>query len=318
MTTSAMAREIAEVPHACARLLSGAPDAAIRAAAAALRTHDPDTLVTVGRGSSDHAATWLSYACGMISGVIPASYPLSLASLHGQAPRANRAAAFAISQSGASPDIVAAARALAAGGATLVVLTNTPESPLAALPARCVDIAAGPERAVAATKSYVASVVAGLCVLGHWHGRRDLLDAIAALPDALGRPAGTGDLVRRLTQADRLVVLGRGPSLGLAQEVALKAMELCQIPAQAFSAAEVQHGPMQALRDGFPVLDLAGGAALPGTDTFRPPPRGASLHPLLNPLLDAVPLYVALEAAARARGLDPDAPDRLTKETRTR
>ncbi|QPH52925.1 SIS domain-containing protein [Pontivivens ytuae] len=316
--TSHMAREIAEIPAACARLLSGPADEAIRAAAAEWRALDPPLLVTVGRGSSDHAATYLSYACGIVSGVIPASYPLSLASLHRQEPRAAGAAALAISQSGSSPDIVAAATAMRDGGASLLVLTNTAGSPLARTSEQVIDIGARPERAVAATKSYVASVVAGLRVIGMWHEATELLDATERLPDALADALTrrTDGIAEVLGTTDRLIVVGRGPSLGVAQELALKSMELCQTTALAFSSAEIRHGPMQALHGDYPVLDLERGDPLPGTRTLHPPER-PSLHPLVDPLLDLAPIYVALEAAARARGLDPDAPSRLTKETAT-
>lgn len=108
------------------------------------------------------------------------------------------------------------------------------------------------------------------------------------------------------------MVLGRGPSLGVAGEVVLKAMELCGLSALAYSAAEVRHGPMQILRDEYPVLDLTRGGPFDGTRPIALPDP-VSLHPLL----DLVPIYVALEAAARARGADPDAPDRLEKETVT-
>lgn len=316
--TGHMEREIAEIPEACARLLTGAPNDAVAAAAQALRRADPSFLLTVGRGSSDHAATCLAYACGMMSGVIPASYPPFLASVAGQTPRAAGQAALAISQSGGSPDIRAAATALRDGGATLIVLTNTSGSPLAALSEHAVDIAAGPERSVAATKSFVSSVVAGLRMLALWHGASDLLTAMEALPAALAASVGRWDdaLAEMLASTSGLIVLGRGPSLGVAHEIALKGMELCETPMQAFSSAEVRHGPMQVLRGDFPVLDLRRDEPLPGARTFHPPAR-PDLHPLLDPLLDLVPIYAMLECAARRRGLDPDAPDRLRKVTET-
>ncbi|MFQ6546588.1 SIS domain-containing protein [Aestuariibius sp. 2305UL40-4] len=316
--TSLMAQEIAQIPEVCDRLLSGPAHNAIAAAAEALRATDPSLLVTVGRGSSDHAATYLSYVCGILSGVVPASYPLSLASLHGQRPRAKGQAALAISQSGRSPDILAAATALRDGGAALVVLTNAANNPLADLSDLTIDVSAGPERAVAATKSYVASVFAGLRLMALWHDAKDLLDATTRGPDALSAALGSrsAEMVDVFSRTDRLLVLGRGPSLGIAQEIALKAMELCQITALALSGAEVRHGPMQMLNDGYPVLDLLRAGPLPGSQTFHPPASQA-LHPLIDPLLDLVPVYIALEAAAQARGLDPDAPTRLQKVTTT-
>lgn len=311
---SHLASEIAEIPEAAARLSAGS----VAAAAEALAASQPAVLATVARGSSDHAASALAYACATMSGLIPASYPPSLASIHGQAPRAAGQAALAISQSGRSTDIVAATRALHEAGAVTVVLTNTPDSPIARWGGHVVDIAAGPERAVAATKSFVNSVLAGAWLLAGWHRDAALARALERMPEALARAAAhpADRLCDALATEGRFMVLGRGPSLGVAGEVALKAMELCGVPALAYSTAEVRHGPMQILRDGHPVLDLTQGETLAGTVPIPLPPR-PDLHPLLDPLLDLVPVYAALEEAARRRGLDPDSPDRLRKETIT-
>ena len=311
---SLLSTEIAEIPEAAARL--GADGVA--GAVSTLRALQPSLLATVARGSSDHAATCLAYACGTMSGVIPASYPPSLASIEGQVPRATGQVALAISQSGQSTDIVAAARALHDAGAALVVLTNSPDSPLGRTGGHVIDIAAGPERAVAATKSFVNSILAGMWLLAGWHGDRKLAAALERMPEALDRALGTRAtaLHDSLAREGRLMVLGRGASLGIASEIALKAMELTGLPAMAYSTAEVRHGPMQILRDRHPVLDLTRGVDLPDIALIDMP-RQAPLHPLLDPLLDLVPAYAALEAAARDRGLDPDAPDRLKKETVT-
>lgn len=317
MTGSQLSREIAEIPDAAARLLEqgGGP---IGDVAKALRKLSPMAMITVARGSSDHVATSMSYGLGQISGIIPASYPPSLASLTGQAPNVAGQVALAISQSGQSKDIIAGARALSDGGAHLVVLTNSVDGPLAHLGGDVIDIHAGPEMAVAATKSFVNSLLAGAMLIAEWQDDASLRNALSVMPDALARALGTtpDQLVEPLASTSRLMVLGRGPSLGIANEIALKAMELCGVPALAYSAAEVRHGPMQILRDDFPLLDLSRGQVLAGT-TPIPLADYRSVHPLLDPLLDLVPVYVALEAAARARGLDPDAPDRLKKETVT-
>ncbi|UWQ18401.1 SIS domain-containing protein [Jannaschia sp. M317] len=312
---SILSREIAEIPEAAARLLDrGAP--ALAEAGARLRAQDPSILATIARGSSDHAATVLAYGAGALSGVVPLSYPPSLASLHHQVPRLSGQVAVAISQSGRSEDLLAAGRAVVAGGGHLIVLTNRFDSPLARAAGDALDIHAGPEHAVAATKSFVNSVLAGAMLLAEWQDDDALRAALVRMPEALSQPRRIDGLDAVLTGGDRLMVLGRSASLGIAGEVALKAMELCGMTALAYSSAEVRHGPMQILRDGYPVLDLTRGAALPDTRTLHPPaPTG--LHPLLDPLLDLVPIYVALEQAARARGLNPDVPDRLKKETVT-
>ncbi len=314
VSTSILAGEIAEIPQAAARLGAWC----VADAAKALVHADPGMLATIARGSSDHAAACVAYGCAMMSGIIPASYPPSLASLHGQVPRASGQAALAVSQSGRSTDIVTATRAFLDAGAVTVVLTNSSKSPLGRCGSHVVDVLAGPERAVAATKSFVNSVLAGVWLLAGWHSDAALAAALERLPDALATAAASpaDTLYEALSTGDRLMVLGRGPSLGVAQEIALKAMELCGIPAMAYSTAEVRHGPMQILRGRHPVLDLTRGDPLPGTAPI-PLPHRPDLHPLLDPLLDLLPVYAALEAAARRRGLDPDSPDRLAKETIT-
>lgn len=173
-------------------------------------------------------------------------------------PQVRGQVALAISQSGRSADIIAAAHGLMAGGATLVVLTNRVDGPLAQRGGHIFDIRAGPERAVAATKSFVNSLLAGAMLLAEWRDDAVLRGALARMPAALS--VKLPDLMPVLSTGGRLMVLGRGPSLGIAGEVALKAMELCGLSALAYSAAEVRHGPMQILRDEYPVLDLTRGA----------------------------------------------------------
>jgi len=330
-----MAAEIAEIPAAAARLSEPAAQEALAAAAAALRALAPPAVLTLARGSSDHAATVIGYAAMLRLGLPVASVPPSLASIHGRGLAAGGMAAIALSQSGASADLLAAARSLVAGGARLTVLTNRPDSPLAAL-GEAIDVRAGPERAVAATKSFTGTVAAGLWLVAGWAQDGALAAALGALPEALAAAlAAPSEELQALFAAGRPVTfIGRGPGLGLAQEAALKLREVTGVVADGFSAAEVLHGPATLLAEGLPVV-VFGAAQTPGLAEAEarlaaqgarmlrlaglvPAAGGPAGHPLTAALPQIAAVYVAAEAAARARGRDPDRPRFLAKETVTR
>ncbi len=335
-----MRSAIEEIPQAARRLT--ADHAAARSAAARLRALDPSVLVTVARGSSDHAALYLKYAVELTLGLPVASLGPSVASVYGRSVGGPRAAALMISQSGQSADLIAVAQALGRSGAWRLTLTNSAGSPLAQEAEATFDILAGPETAVAATKSFVSSVVAGLLVVAHWAGDDALLGALDVLPDAMAKALACdwSAAIGPVLQGGRAMVLGRGPMLAIAEETALKLIECCALPAVAYSTAEVLHGPAAVLTDGFPVLLLsapgsvtaagdqaaltrlaAQGARLispvEGAEVRLPPtPEGG--HPLLTPLLSILPVYALIETAARRLGLNPDRPAHLSKVTNTR
>lgn len=336
---SQMAQEIAEIPAAAHRLLADSaaelPDLGAR-----LRAADPRMVVTIARGSSDHAAAYLKYAIEIATGRIVASLGPSVASVYGRDLHLAGALALAISQSGESPDIIAAQAACGAGGAFTLALTNHPHSPLAQASDGALALQAGPERAVAATKSFVNSALAGVALLAHWQQDDALIAALAQMPDHLAEALQAGWSVPALTQARSAYVLGRGPGYPIAAEMALKFKECCALHAEAFSAAEVLHGPAAIAEAGFPVLVLAledaaqdgvaqtaarlrdQGALVaitqPGLAGTQALPLPAPLHPLLDPLIAVTAFYPLIEALARARGLDPDHPRHLNKVTRTR
>jgi glucosamine--fructose-6-phosphate aminotransferase (isomerizing) len=335
-----MAREIAEIPEAARRFLSLSGSSAARAAAA-MRTADPALVVTVARGSSDHAATYLKYAVELLAGVPVASVGPSVASIYRRPLRLGRAVCVGISQSGESPDIVEMMRAAAVGGALTVAVTNHGESPLAKASAHTLALHSGPERSVAATKTFVSSVLAGLALLAEWQEDADLRRAVAGLPEAFAQALmlDWSPLSDRLSRAQSLYVLGRGPAFAIANEAALKFKETCGLHAEAFSAAEVLHGPAAIVQARFPVLALgvedaamprlaetaerlaAQGAEVFLTGTEAPGatrlPSLPGLHPLCAPLVLAVSFYAFVEGLARRRGLDPDVPPHLRKVTRT-
>lgn len=340
MTPSHMAREVAEIPQAAARFLDRARPA-LADTARALRACDPAVLATVARGSSDHAATYLKYAVELQAGLPVASMGPSIASVYRRPLRLAGGACIGISQSGQSPDIVDLMRAAVAGGALSVAITNHPDSPLARASTHCLALEAGEERSVAATKTFVNSVLAGLALLAEWQDDAPLRAALDALPEALAQAVALDwqRLSDRLQGASHAFVLGRGPAIAIAAEAALKLKETCGLHAEAYSAAEVLHGPAAIVQARFPVLVLGvEDAALPhvrataarlaaqGADVFVTGtdapgatrlPAVAGLHPLVAPLVLIASHYACVEALARRRGFDPDTPPHLRKVTET-
>lgn len=334
-----MAAEIAEAPAAVARLL----DANASAAAALgrrLRDTPPDVVVTVARGSSDHAATYGKYLIETMIGVPVASAAPSVASIFAAPVATRRALALAISQSGRSPDLIAAAQAQRAGGATLAALVNDEGSPLAAAADTLLPLRAGPERSVAATKSCIAAMAGLAQLVAAWAEDADLAAALATLPDRLAAAVALdwSGAVEAFAGVERMFVIGRGYGLGVAGEAALKLKETCGIQAEAFSAAEVRHGPMTIVGEGFPVLAFAHGDAA-GDDVREVSAlfagRGATVllaqagtlagtlpafagHPALEPLMMLASFYGLAERLSRRRGHDPDRPPHLAKVTQTR
>ena len=186
MTQTHMAREVAEIPAATQRFLTNSASA-VHAAAAAMRAADPRLIVTVARGSSDHAATYLKYAVELLAGIPVASVGPSVASIYRRPLHLKGAACIGISQSGKSPDIVAMTEAARAGGALTLAITNVADAPMARAAAHCLPLAAGNELSVAATKTFINSVVAGLALLADWQDDSGLGDAVAGLPKAFAK-----------------------------------------------------------------------------------------------------------------------------------
>ena len=335
-----MFREAAEAPQVIGAQLAANADI-VCALAERLRARPPRAVLTYARGSSDHAATYARYLLETRLGVITASAPPSVSSVYAAAPEMQEVLCLVISQSGRSPDLLAAARAAADAGALVVALVNDEGSPLAQIAETVLPLRAGPELSVAATKSFLASLSAILQLTAAWRGDGDLLRALDGLPALLESAwrLDWSNALGPLTQAQSLYVLGRGLGFGIAEEAALKLKETCGLHAEAFSSAELRHGPMALVGPGFPVLALAqndetrpgveaaaqacaaqgapvflvGGAAGEGVETL-PVPKA---HPALQALAEAQSFYRFAESLARARGLDPDRPRHLSKVTET-
>ena len=307
-----------------------------------LRARKPAFVVTIARGSSDHAALFLKYAVEIRLGLACASLGPSIASLYRAPLRLGGAVAVTISQSGRSPDIVVMQQAAKDAGATTIALVNDVQSPAAEEADALLPLHAGPEHSVAATKSMIASLVAGVSLVARWGEDEELtaaLDRLPAILKASDDPPPEA-LVAVLARAGSLFVIGRGATFAIAAEAALKLKETSAIHAEAFSSAEVLHGPAGIIAPGFPVLAfapadearegffdtvdrLAAFGAVPLVVDVALHPRWPTLaaadggHPLLTPIVALHAFYRLAEAVARRRGRDPDQPPHLMKVTRT-
>ena len=317
-----MRQEIDEIPSAVDRLLThGAAD--IKQAACGLREYNPIFLTSVARGSSDHAATYFKYASELLMGLPVASVGPSVASIYKRSLNLTGSACIAVSQSGKSPDIVEMVRSARASGALTCTFTNDNGSPLARLSNHSLTLHAGPEKSVAATKTFVTSMVSVIWLLAEWKKDKCLWPALS----------------KSVTNQQSLFCLGRGPTLAISNEAALKFKETCQLHAESYSSAEVLHGPVSLVEQGFPILALAAQdqaedslvqvadtLAQKGASVFvtSPQARHANVLPSVrtgHPLTDPIPLiasfYVMVETTARAMKANPDTPRHLKKITET-
>ncbi|MEK6424754.1 MAG: SIS domain-containing protein [Burkholderia gladioli] len=318
-----------------------ADQSAVEALVGRLLDTPPQVALTVARGSSDHAASYFASLTMSRLGVPVASLPMSVATLQ-QAPlRVRDQLAIAFSQSGKSPDLVNTMTALRDAGARTVAAVNVLPSPLADACEHALPVAAGPELSVAATKSYIAMLSLSAQIVALWQRDAALMTGLRALPDTLAR-AGALDwsaAVDELRDAERMIVIGRGLGLAIAQEAALKLKETSGIQAEAFSSAEVRHGPMELIDRDYPLLvfappgpEQAGlltlaadmrarGArvllAAPHDTADATLPLERAAHVALDPVAAILSFYVMAAQLAVARGRDPDAPRHLNKVTET-
>ena len=308
---------------------------------AQLAAREPAHIVTCARGSSDHAATYLKYLFETRLGLPVASFAPSVVSVYRARLKLGSALFVAISQSGRSPDLVETLAEARASGACTVAIVNDEDSPLAAGADHVLPISAGPERSVAATKSCLGAMAVAARLCASWSGDARLAGALDALPHALSiaREADWSPVVSRLRLTERMLLVSRGLGFAGVLEAALKLKETCMIQAEAFSAAEVRHGPMAIVGAGFPVLfastfdpaqrsidviaDLfasrdadiywAGAARQDATVM----PMAATVDPALQPIVFLQSFYRLANDLALLRGLDPDRPNSLEKVTKT-
>ena len=335
-----MLEESRQAPGAIARQLR-LDEAAYRDFGAGLRRERPAAMLTIARGSSDNAAHFAGYLIMARLGQLVTSLPLSIVTLYQANVRSEGLVTLAFSQSGQSPDLVEPTRGFTAAGARTVAFVNDMDSPLAAAARHVFALHAGEEHSVAATKSFIAQLVAGARLVAAWQDDAALDRAVQSLPEALAAAldADWSEAVEALASSDRILVVGRGTGLAIAQEAALKLKETCAIQAEAFSGAELRHGPMALVTQDYPVLVFAtGGPTQPGLLALAAELRSRGARVLLaaptgtpgcelplvttacaelDPVCAIQSFYVMAEALSRARGLDPDRPPHLSKVTRT-
>ncbi|BCJ66535.1 SIS domain-containing protein [Polymorphospora rubra] len=343
-----MAADIAEQPAGYARLLEPAHADPIAEVAAAVAARRPRHVVFTARGTSDHAALYAAYLTEIRLGLPAGLASPSAITVFGARPDLSDALVVGVSQSGGSPDLTEVLRVARASGALTLAVTNNPSSPLAETAELAVDVAAGHERAVAATKTYTAELFALLMLVEGIRAGDGVLPAderaaLAGLPDLAARllddPTARG-LAPRYRFAARMVTTGRGYAYPTAREAALKLMETSYLPALAFSGADLLHGPLAMTDPDVPVLAVVG--AGPGGESMREvlaklgerradvvavgPADVAGTASRIAvppvdekyaPLLDILPVQQLALALALARGEDPDAPRGLKKVTST-
>lgn len=297
-----------------------------------IRAFDPTFVYIVGRGTSDHAGVFARYLIEVELGIVVAAAAPSVASVFSQQLKLNKALVLLISQSGRSEDLLAQGRAAKQTGALVVALVNDIRSPLAVLADYAIPLLAGPEKAVAATKSYLCTLSALLQLVAHWKQDDVLLSALDTLPVALREVLDepTQLQAEQIVQLRHCVVLGRAFGYAVSREIALKIKEVCGIQAEAFSSAEFLHGPISLLNQPLTLLDVQvdDESAIAHRDQIQEvKKRGGKvlslnciqqgIHPRLQPLLLMQRFYLDIEAVALALGKNPDAPVGLNKVTIT-
>jgi glutamine---fructose-6-phosphate transaminase (isomerizing) len=350
-TTTQMRREIERIPAVVAELLAGDP-APMEELAAAVRRSRPTWAMIVARGTSDHAAVYGQYLLEAYAGLPTALASPSVTTVYGAPIGWHGGLLVAISQSGQSPDVVSVTAAARSGGAITVAITNVPDSPLGAAARHVIACEAGAELAVPATKTYTAQLAVLARLVASLAPESELPDALPAVAPALRsalsqsdgwleRSVDGGALVDAMAAADRALIASRGFNLATALEIALKLKETSGLFAEAYSTADLMHGPLVLANPDVPLLfvrpdgrmgeavDLAveaararavepwivGGPELPaGARTLR---LEDGLPDALTPLVYALPGQLLAERVARARGMDPDAPRGLAKVTET-
>jgi len=340
--------EIREQPEAILRLLEGAPTFA--AVAQEMRMREATTIRMVGHGSSDNAASYGVYAFGLGPGWTALRDSISLTVYYGAELDMSGSTVLALSQSGRTPDVVEYARRARGRGAYVVAVTNDPASELARESDAVLELRAGAEHAVAATKTYSNQVAALGLLAAHAGGRGEEfageLRTLAATMPVVTRSLEEriGSVAMPFAYAGRMFVVGRGAEFATAREIALKLLETCRIAAEPLTATDLAHGPVAALDSLFPVWAIASddanlpavveaveraheagativasgpaAASVPHAQYVLPTPEASS--PLTSPLLSILPGQLFAWALARARGLDPDAPRGLSKVTLAR
>lgn len=339
MNGTQMAREMAEQPARLRQLIGRADEIAAR-----VWSMEPSPLngvTMLARGSSDHAAIYGRYLLESATGKPVSLAAPSLHTLYRPYVDYRGQLVIAVSQSGATPEIVGALEALQDAGGRGVAITNDPRSPLARAAAAAIDLEMGEERAVPATKT-VTGQFTTFAIIAAARGpvpfRRAELEAVPDWVQAvLDDPGPAADAAEALGETSRLIIVARGYLFAAALETALKLRETCSLFAEGYSAADLRHGPIAAVTRGIPVVTLdAGGLAhtdvaslidelrarhasvlTVGSDDGADVPLPAEVPDALAPIIALVRGQQLAYELARRLGYDPDTPVGLTKVTPT-
>lgn len=335
-----MAAELRDAPAAVRRQQSLTQP--IAELAAWCRRNPPQVVVTCARGSSAHAATFGKHLIERYLGIPVAAAAPNIATVYGERMQLKGQLVLTISQSGRSDDLTEFTAMAKAAGALTLAIVNDVDSPLAKACHVALPMAAGPELSVAATKTFIAALTALLRLAAAWTGDDNLHAAIDRLPDRLAAALDLdwSSATGVVSQASSLIAIGRGPTLAIAREAALKLKETSNLHAEAFSSAEFQHGPVALVSALYPILmfvptdsaatgmralaaDLRGkGAALfsadHGAETTGQLPVLAPDHPDADAVCLIQSFYALAIRIAERRGVDVNRPRHLQKVTRTR
>ena len=347
MSVTLMEQETRQSPSVIAKQLQH-NDALWQQITQTIKEKQPAFALTIARGSSDHAANFGRYLIETRCKMICASAAPSVWTLYDAKPKLDNALVIAISQSGKSPDICQALEYAKNHGAITLALVNDMDAPLAHIAEYAIDLCAGAEKAVAATKSYIASLVAMLHFCGHYTKDEPLLDTLKTLPEKLEANLNHNwqSAIDILSPAQSTMIVGRGLGYPIAQEAALKLKETSTLHAEAFSSAEILHGPVALVKPEYPILlmpqqdatfeqnlKLAAhlkelGAHLlisahSQTQKYFAPytkhilPISQAAHPMLEPLSNITAFYTMANKLSLARNCNPDQPQNLKKVTKT-
>lgn len=337
-----MGAEIAEQPAVLDRLMRDGL-AAVGEIATVLRRRAPRFVMFAARGTSDHAALYAKYLVEVKLGLPAGLASPSTITAYAARPDLRDVLLVSVSQSGGSPDLVETTERAREYGAITLAVTNAPDSGLAQAAEFHLDVMAGPERAVAATKSYSAELMALWMLVDAVQGRSGMLadGLVDAAADVVARRPEVAALASRYRFSDRLVVTARGYSYPTAREAALKLMETTYIAAHAFSGADLLHGPLAMIDSEHPVVAIvpegvgaiamrpvlerlreraADVAVFGSEDAMALATSGMRLPTVpeeLAPMVDIIAMQWLCLEMALARGIDPDQPRGLSKVTQT-
>ena len=347
MSSSFLYNEIHDQPAVLTRLLEQ-ETANVARLADTLRARDPKYLLIAARGTSDNAGIYGKYLFGSLVGLPTALATPSLYTLYNQPPRVDGGLVIGISQSGQSPDIVAVVEHAREQGAPTVAITNDPDSRLARAADTVIQLHAGPERSIAATKTYTAQLMALALLAAHMAGSVEHVEDLQRVPDAVARTLSLHDhvatIAERYRYMEKCVVIGRGYNYATAFEMALKLKELTYVLAEPYSSADFRHGPLALVEDGFPVLvvaprsqvyaevlDLLKGLGERGAERLvisdgeealaearTPITLPVSLPEWLSPFTAIIPGQLLALSLTLTKGYEPDHPRGLRKVTETR